>query len=77
MSDSATLGNRTPANEPLHRSPSEMRTWEIIAAYRFAHQLSSFHPNAQLARALANFLLKAQKELESRQSWHPDYLKSA
>jgi hypothetical protein len=54
-----------------------MRTWEIIAAYRFAHQLSSFHPNAQLSRALANFLLKAQRELESRQSWHPDYLKSA
>ena len=66
-----------PDSKPLHRAPSEMRTWEIIAAYRFAHQLASFHPNAQLARALANFMGNAQKELENRQSWRPDYLKSA
>lgn len=54
-----------------------MRTWEIIAAYRFAHQLASFYPNAQLSRALANFMGNAQKELENRQSWRPDYLRSA
>jgi hypothetical protein len=64
-------------SKPLHRAPREMRTWEIIAAYRFAHQLASFYPNAQLSHALANFMLRAQKELEDRQSWRPDYLKSA
>ncbi len=64
-------------SRPLHRAPREMQTWEIITAYRYAHQLASFHPNAQLARALANFMGNAQRELENRQSWRPDYLKSA
>jgi hypothetical protein len=64
-------------SKPLHRAPTEMRTWEIIAAYRFAHQLAGFHPNAHLSRALANFMGNAQKELENRHSWQPDYLKSA
>jgi hypothetical protein len=66
-----------PDNKPLHRTPSEMQTWEIIAAYRFAHQLAGFYPNAQLSHALANFMLKAQRELETRQAWRPDYVKSA
>jgi hypothetical protein len=64
-------------SKPLHRTPREMQTWEIIAAYRFAHQLASFHPNAQLGRALANFMGNAQKELENRESWPPEYVKSA
>jgi len=64
-------------SKPSHRTPREMRTWEIIAAYRFAHQLASFYPNAHLSRALANFMGNAQKELESRQSWRPDHLRSA
>ena len=64
-------------DKPLHRTPGEMRTWEIIAAYRFAHQLAGFYPNAQLSHALANFMGNAQKELENRQSWRPDYLRSA
>lgn len=70
-------GQPAASNQPLHRTPSEMRTWELIAAYRFAHQLAGFYPNARLAHALASFMLKAQKELENRHSWRPDYLKSA
>jgi hypothetical protein len=64
-------------DKPLHRAPDDMQTWEIIGAYRHAHQLASFHPNAQLSRALSNFLFKAQKELEHRDAWQPDYLTSA
>ena len=62
---------------PLHRAPADMQTWEIIGAYRHAHQLASFHPNAQLARALSNFLFRARKELQHRDAWRPDYLTSA
>ncbi len=69
--------SRPSESKPLHHAPREMQTWEIITAYRYAHQLASFHPNAQLARALANFMGNAQRELENRQSWRPDYLKSA
>jgi hypothetical protein len=54
-----------------------MQTWEIIAAYRHAYQIMSFRPNAQLARALANFMGHAQGELERRDAWTPDYAKSA
>ena len=64
-------------NGPLHRKPSEMQTWEIIAAYRHAYQIMTFLPNAQLARALANFMCHAQGELEKRDAWTPDYAKSA
>ena len=46
-----------------------MQTWEIIAAYRHAYQIMSFRPNAQLARALANFMGSAQAELERRDAW--------
>ena len=62
---------------PLHCKPSDMQTWEIIAAYRHAYQIMSFHPNAQLARALANFMGHAQGELERRDAWTPDYARSA
>jgi hypothetical protein len=34
-------------------------------------------PNAQLSRALSNFLFKAQKELEQRGAWRPEYLTNA
>jgi hypothetical protein len=51
-----------------------METWEIIGAYRHAHQLAGLRPNAQLSRALTNFLFKAQKELEQRGAWRPEYL---
>jgi hypothetical protein len=54
-----------------------MQTWEIIAAYRHAYQIMSFRPNAQLARALANFMGSAQAELERRDAWAPEYAKSA
>jgi hypothetical protein len=61
-------------NRPLHRTPDGMETWEIIGAYRHAHQLAGLRPNAQLSRALTNFLFKAQKELEQRGAWRPEYL---
>jgi hypothetical protein len=64
-------------DKPLHRAPDDMETWEIIGAYRHAHQLASLRPNAQLSRALSNFLFKAQKELEHRGAWRPEYLTSA
>ena len=54
-------------NGPLHRKPSDMQTWEIIAAYRHAYQIMSFRPNAQLARALANFMgQRARRTGEAR-----------
>jgi hypothetical protein len=62
---------------PEHRAPEEMDSWELIACYRHARALASFTPSAQLARALANFLSLAQKELEARDEWRPDYLLSA
>jgi hypothetical protein len=43
-----------------------MQTLEIIAPYCHAYQIMSFYPNAQLARALANFMDNAQGELEKR-----------
>lgn len=64
-------------NGSLHRKPSDMQTWEIIAVYRHAYQIMSFRPNAQLARALANFMGSAQAELERRDAWAPGYAKSA
>ena len=67
-----------PENDgPVHRKPSEMQTWEIIAAYRHAYQIASLRPNAQLARALANFMGHAQGELERRDAWAPEYARSA
>ena len=52
-------------NGPLHRKPGDMQTWEIIAAYTpRLPDFMSFYPNAQLARALANFMGHAQGELE-------------
>ena len=54
-----------------------MQTWEIIAAYRHAYQIASLRPNAQLARALANFMGHAQGELERRDAWAPEYARSA
>ena len=55
-----------PENDgPVHRKPRNMQTLEIIAAYR----IMSFYPNAQLARALANFMCNAQGELEKRDGW--------
>jgi hypothetical protein len=54
-----------------------MQTWEIIAAYRYAYQIMSFYPNAQLSRALVNFMCRAQGELEKREAWLPEYARSA
>jgi hypothetical protein len=65
------------SNGPVHRKPGEMQTWEIIAAYRHAYQIMSFYPNAQLSRALVNFMCNAQGELEKRKAWLPEYARSA
>jgi hypothetical protein len=54
---------------PVHGKPRNMQTLEIIAACRHAYQIMSFYPNAQLARALANFMCNAQGELEKRDAW--------
>jgi len=53
-----------------------MQTWEIILAFRHAHQLAGLMPNAQLSHALANFIFKASKELEERGEWSPEHLMS-
>jgi hypothetical protein len=63
--------------KPLHRAPGEMETWEIISAYRHAHQLAGLHPNVRLSRELSNFLYRAQQELERRGEWRPECLKAA
>ena len=63
--------NYAPREEPqrVDRPPAEMSTWELIAAYRHAWALAYYRPRAHLAKALANWLLASQRELESRGAW--------
>jgi hypothetical protein len=51
-----------------------MQTWELIRACRLAFQLQALSPGLLLARELTNFLYRAQRELEHRDEWRPDYL---
>jgi hypothetical protein len=51
-----------------------METWELIRGYRLAYQLQALNPSLLLARELANFLYRAQRELERREEWRPEYL---
>jgi hypothetical protein len=67
----------TANSAPEHRAPKEFESWELIRAYRHAYQLSLLCPNVMLARELANFLYRAQAELQRRDEWRPDYLQSA
>ena len=53
-----------PDSRPVHRTPRDMETWEIIIAFHHARLLASIMPNAQLSHALANFIFTASKELE-------------
>lgn len=54
------------------RAPGDMSTQELTAAYRHAWALASYRPRGYLAKALANWLAVAQRELESRDAWTPD-----
>jgi hypothetical protein len=60
---------------PAHLVPADMETWVLIRAYRLAYQLQALNPNLMLARELANFLYRAQRELERREEWRADYLR--
>jgi hypothetical protein len=51
---------------PEHRSPDQMEIAELTDALRHAAALLELNPGAQLARALANFLFAARKQLETR-----------
>jgi hypothetical protein len=73
---SAPRGASTASSAPEHRGPKEFESWELIRAYRHAYQLASLSPNVMLARELANFLYRAQAELQRRDEWRPDYLQS-
>jgi hypothetical protein len=53
------------------RAPADISTWELIAAYRHAWALSYYGPRGYLAKALANWLLTSQRELESRGATAP------
>jgi hypothetical protein len=44
---------------------------------RHAHALMEFTPNAQLARALVNFMAAARLELQRRGDSNEEYLNSA
>jgi hypothetical protein len=66
-----------PDSRPVHRTPREMETWEIIIAFHHARLLASIMPNAQLSHALANFIFTASKELEERGEWSAKQLTSA
>lgn len=60
--------------DKLHRTPSEMSTWELIAAYRHAWALAYYRPTRLLAKTLANWLLITKRELESRDAWVPEIM---
>jgi hypothetical protein len=59
---------------PEHRQPCDMDSWELIAMFRHARTLMTFTPNAQLSRALANFMFNARCELERRGDFKAEYL---
>jgi hypothetical protein len=63
--------NYAPREESkrVDRAPADMSTWELIAAYRHAWALAYYRPRGYLAKALANWLLGCQRELESRGAW--------
>ena len=54
-----------------------MDSWELIATFRHARALMGFTPNAQLARALANFMFAVRCELARRGECNDEYLYSA
>jgi hypothetical protein len=54
-----------------------MRSWELAAMVRHARALMEFTPNAQLSRALVNFMSTARWELKRRGDNNDDYLNSA
>lgn len=60
------IGWVSPPSVPEHRSPAQMETAELADAVRRAAALLDLNPGARLARALANFLFTAWKELEAR-----------
>ena len=62
------IGWVSPPSVPEHRSPGQMETAELTDAVSHAAALLDLNPGARLARALANFLFAAQKELERRAS---------
>lgn len=63
-----------PKQEELHRTPGKMSTWELIASYRHAWALAYYRPERHLAKALANWLFSARRELESRGAWVPEIM---
>ena len=54
-----------------------MRSWELTSMVRHARALMEFTPNAQLARALINFMFAARCELQRRGYSNDEYLNSA
>jgi len=54
-----------------------MDSWELIAMFRHARTLLGFTPNAQLSRALVNFMSAAHRELERRGECNDEYLLGA
>ena len=62
---------------PEPRKPTEMRSWELTFMVRHARALMEFTPNAQLARALVNFMSAARCELQRRGDSNDEYLNSA
>lgn len=63
-----------PKPGKLHRTPAEMSTWELIATYRHAWALAYYRPHRDLSKPLANWLLSAKRELESRAAWLPEIM---
>jgi hypothetical protein len=51
---------------PEHRKPADMRSWELTAMVRHARTLMDFSPNAQLSRALVNFMFAALRTAAAR-----------
>jgi hypothetical protein len=74
LSSRSTPMLEMPDGTKISRAPSDMQSWEIIATYRHAWVLARYAPSGYLAKALANWQVAAQRELERRDEWRPEIL---
>ena len=59
----------TTAGAQPQRQPEDLRTWELVCAYRAARVLAAFQPPAHLAKQLANYMCTTEGVLKGRGHW--------
>lgn len=60
-----------PGGMQIDRAPGDLATPELVASYQAAWILASFHPSAYLAKPIADWLFRVQRELEKRGEREP------